>query len=146
MQLIDARDLAAFLLDLAEQRVARRVQRHRADRADDDGRAARRPRATPSCAGSPTRRSRPPSVQPWIELPLWLPEGYAWQVGTERAQAAGLRCRPVAETVADVAAWLRAGGEDELDDWRAEHRPPPMSAEREAELLRAASLPPSRPQ
>ncbi len=85
-------------------------------------------------------------VEPWIELPLWLPEGYAWQVGTDKAQAAGLRCRPVAETVADIAAWLSAGGEDELDDWRAEHRPPPMSAEREAELLRAASLPPSRPE
>ena len=85
------------------------------------------------------------NVGEWIELPLWLPEAYTWQVGTARAQAAGLRCRPVADTVADIAAWLRDGGEDELDDWRSEHRPPPMSAEREAELLRAASPPPSRP-
>ena len=56
-------------------------------------------------------------------------------IGTERAQAAGLRCRPVAETVADVAAWLRDGGEAELDEWRAEHRPPPMPAAREKALL-----------
>ena len=53
-----------------------------------------------------------------------------WAVGTERAQAAGLRCRPVAETVADVWAWLRAGGESELDEWRSEHarrRWPPIA-------------------
>ena len=77
------------------------------------------------------------NVEPWMELPLWLPEGFAWQVGTDRAQVAGLRCRPIADTVADIAAWLRAGGEQELDDWRSEHRPTPMSAEREAELLNA---------
>jgi len=38
-----------------------------------------------------------------------------------------------------VAAWLENGGETELDDWRVEYRPPRMSAEREAELLRLAS-------
>ena len=69
-------------------------------------------------------------VEPWTELPLWLPGALRGDVARrhERAQAAGLRCRPVAETVADVAAWLEAGGEAELDDWRAEHRPPLMSA------------------
>jgi hypothetical protein len=79
-------------------------------------------------------------VEARTELPLWLPARFAgtWAVGTERAQAAGLRCRPVAETVADVAAWLRAGGEAELPDWRAEMRPPPMSGERERELLALA--------
>ena len=77
-------------------------------------------------------------VEPWMELPLWLPARHlgTWHVATERAQAAGLRCRPVAETVADVWSWLNAGGEAELDDWRAEHRPPEMSAEREAALFR----------
>ena len=77
-------------------------------------------------------------VEPWTELPLWMPERFAgtWRIGTERAQAAGLRCRPVAETVADIATWLEAGGERELDDWRAEHRPARMSAEREGALFR----------
>jgi hypothetical protein len=73
-----------------------------------------------------------------MELPLWLPAaGFpgAWTVGTERAQAAGLRCRPIAETVADIWAWLRDGGESELDEWRSEHRPPPMSEERERALV-----------
>ena len=77
-------------------------------------------------------------VEPWTELPLWAPEDEmagTWRIGTERAQAAGLRCRPAAETVADVAAWLRDGGEAELSDWGSHARPAPMSAEREAELL-----------
>ena len=77
----------------------------------------------------PDERLQAAEVEPWTELPLWLPEaGFpgTWEVGTERAQAAGLRCRPIAETVADVWAWLRDGGEAELDEWRSEHRPPPM--------------------
>jgi 2'-hydroxyisoflavone reductase len=86
----------------------------------------------------PDERLVAAGVEPWTELPLWLPATAfpgTWTVGTERAQASGLRCRPIAETIADVAAWLTAGGEAELDDWRAEHRPPEMSAERERELL-----------
>jgi len=77
-------------------------------------------------------------VEPWVELPLWLPERFAgtWNVGTAKAQAAGLRTRPVQETVDDIAAWLENGGEAELDDWRAEHRPPRMSATREEALTR----------
>jgi hypothetical protein len=78
-------------------------------------------------------------VEPWDELPLWLPvDGGAgtWAIGTERAQAAGLRCRPVAETVADTWAWLR-GGAGDIGDWRAENRPRGLSAERERELLAA---------
>ena len=69
-------------------------------------------------------------------MPLWLPARYegTWSIGTERAQAAGLTTRCVADTIADVAAWLAT--HPELPDWRTEHRPPRMSAEREAELLK----------
>jgi 2'-hydroxyisoflavone reductase len=77
-------------------------------------------------------------VEPWTELPLWLPEAAfpgTWEIGTGRAQAAGLRCRPVAETIAEVWAWLRDGGEAELDEWRSEHRPRPMTSRREHELF-----------
>jgi 2'-hydroxyisoflavone reductase len=144
VQIIDARDLASFLLELAEQRIAGAFngtgpigQTTMAELLGAAGDAELR--------WIPDEALQALGVEPWIELPLWLPEAYTWQIGTDRAQAAGLRCRPVAETVADVAAWLRDGGEAELDDWRSEHRPPPMSAEREQELLRAASPPPSRP-
>src|SRR3954464_11129729 len=55
----------------------------------------------------PEKASPAAGAEPWTELPLWAPEDEmagAWLVGTERAQAAGLRGRPAADTVADVAA------------------------------------------
>ena len=44
----------------------------------------------------------------------------------------------MADTVADVWAWLRDGGEAEITDWGSHARPAPMSAERERELLALA--------
>lgn len=48
-------------------------------------------------------------VTPWTELPLWLPrrnEGIH-RTDIARALAAGLQCRPLAETLADTAAWAQ---------------------------------------
>jgi nucleoside-diphosphate-sugar epimerase len=49
-------------------------------------------------------------IEPWSELPIWLPpdDEYGWMhdMSVERAHAAGLRCRPVEETVADTWEWL----------------------------------------
>ena len=73
------------------------------------------------------------------EVPLWLPESDGpgtWRVDAARAEAAGLRCRPIAETVADVWAWLQGGGpEAEGEDWLSPHAATGMSAEREREVL-----------
>ncbi|MFE7561930.1 NAD-dependent epimerase/dehydratase family protein [Kitasatospora sp. NPDC057500] len=53
-------------------------------------------------------------IAPWTELPFWTPPGELYDTvhGTDvgKALAAGLRCRPVAETVADTWAWLRSIG------------------------------------
>ena len=52
-------------------------------------------------------------VEPWGELPLWLPPEHGanwWNVDSGPAHAAGLRCRPIADTVADTWAWLREEG------------------------------------
>src|SRR5207237_701266 len=49
-------------------------------------------------------------VQPWTELPLWLPGSeYAGMARADisRALAAGLVFRPLEETVADTLAWDR---------------------------------------
>ncbi|TMR90131.1 NAD-dependent epimerase/dehydratase family protein [Nonomuraea basaltis] len=48
----------------------------------------------------------------FVELPLWggppsAETGNFWSVPTAKAEAAGLRTRPVAETVRDTWAWLR---------------------------------------
>ncbi|MGP3950794.1 NAD-dependent epimerase/dehydratase family protein [Streptomyces sp. 7N604] len=55
-------------------------------------------------------------IEPWTEFPVWLPPGELYDTlhrgDVSKALSAGLRCRPVAETVADTWAWLRSlGGE-----------------------------------
>lgn len=138
LQVIDARDLAAFLVNLAEQRTAgtfngtgpigQTTFRELLEAAGDA-----------ELVWIPDDQLKAAEVEEWMELPLWLPAADypgTWRVGTANAQAAGLTTRPVAETVRDVRAWLENGGEHELQDWRSEHRPPTMSAEREAALFR----------
>ncbi|EFL41720.1 NAD-dependent epimerase/dehydratase family protein [Streptomyces fungicidicus] len=54
-------------------------------------------------------------IEPWTQLPVWVPPGSdlhdaLHSADVSRAVAAGLRCRPVAETVADTWAWLREIG------------------------------------
>jgi nucleoside-diphosphate-sugar epimerase len=142
VQLIDARDLAAFLLDLAERRVAGAFNGTAPARTQTMGEVLE---AAVAATGSDAElvwisdeRLQAAAVEPWVELPLWIPADAfpgTWTIGTARAEAAGLRARPIAETVADVWAWLRDGGEAELDEWRSEYRPPRMAAERERQLL-----------
>jgi 2'-hydroxyisoflavone reductase len=139
VQLIDARDLAAWMLDLGERRVTGAFNGTAPAGVTTMGEVLE---AAVAATGSgaelvwiPDEQLLAKGVEPWTELPLWLPSEGTWNVGTERAQTSGLRCRPVSETVADVWSWLRDGGESELDEWRSEHRPRPMSSQREHELI-----------
>lgn len=54
-------------------------------------------------------------IEPWSQLPVWLPEGELHETLHEgdvsRALAAGLTVRPLRETVADTWAWLQEIGE-----------------------------------
>ncbi|MFC9791202.1 NAD-dependent epimerase/dehydratase family protein [Streptomyces sp. NPDC057695] len=78
-------------------------------------------------------------VEPWSELPVWLPPGEMYDAmhtaDVSRALGAGLRCRSAAETVADTWAWLESVG------GTAPQRPDRprvgLSPEREAEVLAA---------
>jgi nucleoside-diphosphate-sugar epimerase len=74
-------------------------------------------------------------VQEWVHLPLWLRAEVArsaWDVDTGRARELGLPSRPVHDSVADTWAWMQAG-----------ERPPPppgrdlpgLPADLEARLL-----------
>ncbi|MFJ8311611.1 MULTISPECIES: NAD-dependent epimerase/dehydratase family protein [unclassified Streptomyces] len=53
-------------------------------------------------------------IEPWLHLPVWIPPGEMHDTmhgsSVAKAVAAGLRCRPVEETVADTWAWLRSIG------------------------------------
>jgi len=68
-------------------------------------------------------------VEPWRDLPLWLPHAAAtgaWAVGTDRARELGLPSRLVEESVTDTWRWMADAGLD--------HPEPPES------LARAASV------
>ncbi|WP_405643261.1 SDR family oxidoreductase [Streptomyces sp. NBC_00019] len=54
-------------------------------------------------------------IEPWTQLPVWVPPGSDLEAAlhsadVSRAVGAGLRCRPVEETVADTWSWLREIG------------------------------------
>jgi 2'-hydroxyisoflavone reductase len=78
-------------------------------------------------------------IEPWTELPVWLPPDHEYAgmhaANVERAYAAGLRCRPVSETVADTWAWMTAlGGPPPL---RGDLPRPGLDHARELEVLGA---------
>jgi 2'-hydroxyisoflavone reductase len=145
VQMIDARDLAAWMLDLAERRVAGAFNATapigQATMGEVLEAAVDATVSGAQLVWLSDERLRSVEAEPWTEVPLWAPEDAmpgAWRIGTARAHAEGLRCRPLAETVHDVWRWLRSGGEAELTDWGSIARPAPMSEARERELLAAA--------
>ncbi|MFI6292085.1 NAD-dependent epimerase/dehydratase family protein [Nonomuraea sp. NPDC050790] len=121
MQLIDARDIAVFTLDQAEKGVA--------DRFIVTGPAGNTTygewlemckRETGSDAEFvwiPDDFLIEHEAGIWMELPLWAPAqpdmANFWTASTAKAEAAGLRSRPVAETVRDTWEWLRHIPEDQ---------------------------------
>jgi|SRR5580700_611007 2'-hydroxyisoflavone reductase len=68
-------------------------------------------------------------VQPWTEMPLWVPDAQ-WaglmEVGNAKALAAGLTLRPITDTVNAVLDWTQASEAS---------NPAGIDARREAELL-----------
>ncbi|MEV4704507.1 NAD-dependent epimerase/dehydratase family protein [Actinoplanes sp. NPDC049316] len=75
-------------------------------------------------------------VQQWTELPLWRTHRGVWAVNSAKAQQAGLRCRPLRDTVAETWAWMNSGGAAVIGEGEAgraaDHG---LAAEREHELL-----------
>ena len=60
-------------------------------------------------------------VQPWQHLPMWLPTEEAttaWQVDTTRARELGLPGRPLRESIADTWAWQRVSDRPDVPPGR----------------------------
>ncbi|MFF2133935.1 NAD-dependent epimerase/dehydratase family protein [Streptomyces olivochromogenes] len=71
-------------------------------------------------------------VAQWTELPLWRTHAGVWAVDSSRAVAAGLRCRPIFETIRDTWRWWAANGRPVNHPRWAEHG---ISPEKEAKIL-----------
>ena len=118
VQLIDVRDLAEFLLHLAEQRILGIFNAHTPPRALDMGHllgACAHPPGT-ELVWLPTPLLKELGLQPWTDLPVWIPPqgetAYFHLLRCERALQAGLRFRPLQQTCADTLAWWQALPED----------------------------------
>jgi 2'-hydroxyisoflavone reductase len=128
VQFVDARDLAAFMLLLAERGPGGPVNSTGPGEPLTMGEALERMNGDARLHWVDDQTILDAGVDPWMELPLWLP-GPEWaglmDVDVSRAVAAGLTFRPLEETARDTLAWsLEAGEQRET-----------LSRERERELL-----------
>ncbi|MFF3115824.1 NAD-dependent epimerase/dehydratase family protein [Kitasatospora sp. NPDC057904] len=143
LQYIDARDLAAWMLDATAARLGGAYNLVSPPGHATIGAVLEEcVRATGSDAGlrwTDPERIVAAGVEPWTELPIWVPPGdlhdYLHDANVDRAVATGLRCRPVAETVRDTWAWLESIGGSAPQ--RSDRPFVWLDAEREAELLRS---------
>ena len=71
-------------------------------------------------------------MREWTELPLWRPYPGTWKVDSARARDAGLTCRPLADTVADIWEWVSKACPQPVHERAAELG---ISPEREAAVL-----------
>jgi 2'-hydroxyisoflavone reductase len=132
VQFVDARDLGAWLVHLAEHGPAGTLNATGPAEPLTLGELLER---TVAAVGSDARLTWvddqtlvDAEVGPWMELPLWLPgdeHSEMMSADIRRALAAGLRFRPLEETVRDTLAWSREAGEQR----------PTLSREKERTIL-----------
>jgi nucleoside-diphosphate-sugar epimerase len=138
VQVVDVRDLGAWLVRCAESQLTGTLDAV-GDLRDWGSFLAEvatgvRGEDAPELVWVDEARLQRLGVQPWAgpgSLPLWLPAEAAGTMAhdPEPSRAAGLGCRPLAETAADTLAWFR-----EQPDARVSG----LTAAEERELLRRA--------
>lgn len=146
IQYIDARDFAAFALRCIERGThgtfnvvtpPRTVSMGAMLEACVQSAAAQaKPATPPRPVWLPPAFLAAQKIQPWSDVPVWLPASgdtaaFA-ATPVSRALAAGLRCRPVAETVDATLTWHLARPAAQRDSLKAG-----LTSAREAELLKA---------
>lgn len=130
LQWIDARDLAAFVVDGVEQQHAgiyHCVGPARPTTLRETLKSIR-DHLNPSCQLVDVDLEAA-KIEPWTDLPLVVePEDGLMRLSPARAMHAGLRYRPLAQTIDDLLTW-----------WKAENRElrAGMPAERHREILEA---------
>jgi nucleoside-diphosphate-sugar epimerase len=118
VRMTDARDLAAWIVDNTRRGIPGTVNVPGPDGTTfGDLLAACYQVTEADRTGGATLRWVPDEVlteagvQPWMELPMWVPDipelAATWQVSGDRAVRTGIRYRPLADTVHDTWQWLR---------------------------------------
>lgn len=129
IQPIDVRDLSSFLLDLAETGATGVFN----VAAPPDGETFGD--MLTACAQVVADGAHEPvdlvwvdedwlvtqGVVEWTELPLWRNASAPWGMSVRKALTAGLRCRPLADTVVDTWRWLTGGGQPVPHERLAQH-------------------------
>ncbi len=140
VQVIDVRDLAEWLVHCVEQRT---MGVFNADRPAGSLTIGELLATCKQVSGSDARFTWVPTaflaeqkVEPWSDMPVWAPVegedvGFG-QISTKKAAAAGLKHRPLSETVRDTLAWFQTLPEERRQTMRAG-----ISPEREAQVLQA---------
>ncbi len=112
MAAVDARDLAAWLVEMAERGQGGAVNATGPTGMTTFGGLLELCREVTGSdadfAPVPEVTLLEAGVEPWQHLPFWLPADVArtaWDVDTTRARELGLPSRPLPETVADTWAW-----------------------------------------
>jgi 2'-hydroxyisoflavone reductase len=137
-QVIDVRDLAAWMIALAERG---ETGIYNATGPAEPLTLRRLIEGTRDAVGStasvvwvPESFLAEQKVAPWSDLPVWLPasEGGFGAISNARAVARGLRFRPLAETARDTLAWWKAQPPERRAKLRAG-----LTEDREREVLAA---------
>jgi 2'-hydroxyisoflavone reductase len=123
VQFIDARDLAAWIVEMTEQKQAGVFnanclpQQLTMESVLDHCRLSSNSDATFTWVSESFLREH--EVMAWSQMPLYLPEENVPQlagfmfVNCDRAFAAGLRIRPLSDTITDTLAWAQTDLQDE---------------------------------
>lgn len=145
VQYVDARDLAAFLVTLAENRT---IGTFNALGPEGGLPIHEMLDACKEASGSDATFTwvdadflQEQGVAPWSDLPVWIPpRGQYAGIGRRsaaRSMKAGLTFRPARATAADTLAWWKALPEEKTETQRARKLSGGLKPGREAELLAA---------
>ncbi len=145
VQIVQGRDLADWMLELAERRVAGTFNATGPERPLEMTEVFETARAVSNsdAAFVPVAESflLERGVEPFSDLPLWLAletnPGFAgfFAADVSRAVAAGLPFRPLADTVADTLEWERERGAAPDKDYGPQALASGLDPARERELL-----------
>jgi len=136
IQIIDARDLTDFIVELVQQSVSGIFNATGPDYGLTMGTMLETCKQVSGSEANfkwaPVEFLEQNNVSPWSDMPAWIPDqgdgaGFA-RVDVSKAMNAGLVFSPLKDTIRDTLEWVRTSSADH--EWRAGLKP-----EREKELL-----------